>query len=67
MTICSPRYTCQGCGRQAAGGGQRFCWSCLVDVFFDEDFGTSAQRTAARRRAERTEVAKAQRSAKKGG
>jgi hypothetical protein len=67
MTICSPRYTCEGCGRKAAGGGQRFCWACLVDVFCGQDLGTSAKRAAAQRRAQHAEVVEAHRSALKGG
>ena len=67
MTVCSPRYICEGCGRKAAGGGQRFCWSCLVDVFFGQDLGTSAKRAAAQRRAQHAEVVEAHLSALKGG
>lgn len=26
------KTVCQGCGKQAAGGGQRFCRACLCDI-----------------------------------
>ena len=67
MTICSLRYTCEGCGRQAAGGGQRFCWSCLVDILFGRPPGTLAEQERAKCRAQRSEVEEAHLGERKGG
>ncbi len=33
---CTPKTTCHGCGRQAAGGGQRYCWRCLYAILSGE-------------------------------
>lgn len=30
----SPYTRCERCGLMRAGGGQRFCWSCIVDILF---------------------------------
>jgi hypothetical protein len=65
--MCSPKYTCQGCGRQSAGGGQRFCWSCLVDVFFGQPTGTTARQERAKCRTPRSGVEEAHLEERKGG
>ena len=44
----------EGCGKRRAGGGHRFCWSCLCDVLSSQPVGTSeanerAHRAAAKR------------------
>jgi predicted amidophosphoribosyltransferase len=40
----TPKTTCHACGRQAAGGGQRFCWRCLFALLDRETYTPPPQR-----------------------
>ena len=39
----SPPTLCEGCGKMKAGGGQRFCWACLVTILANRVDDTSPQ------------------------
>ena len=43
----SKKYRCDGCGKNKAGGGQRFCYGCLCLILYGEKTPLSFVPTAA--------------------
>jgi len=52
----SKKTKCEGCGRMAAGGGQRYCWACLCDVLGNEPLGSTEKRQREERNAYKRKV-----------